>query len=163
MSDEKSSVGLLAGLLASPIILAITLIVFGIVFLVAYLTLASLGLVSAVVFALAGLCIIWLIRAISRDWLSSHAWVIAIVPLGFAAGFVADRLPSLARLSVLSVINAEVPFGFLSLSGGEYVMVVGPYAVAIAALVFAVLVLAISFLDYKKTVRKRYGWVRGFR
>lgn len=146
----------LAAVLANPILLAIVLIIGAVAFFTIYLTLAMLGLVSAVIYALFGLCLVWFVGAFSKSFLEKYWQIILIVPLLFALGWIADHSSLLSWLSMAQKINVSSGFGSMSFMDGTYVLMFGPYLVAIAALIAAVAVLSVTVVRMKK----KYWWVQ---
>ena len=155
MSAKEWGVVALAGILASPILLSISLIIVAVVFIIGYVTLLLFGLVSAVIYAAIGLGLVWLLGKLSVDFLKKYPYIILIVPAMFIMGYIVDHT-TLTMLSFASRINSEVSFASMQVDNADYVLIAGPYLVAIVALVVAVLVLALTLT---KTKRK-YKWVK---
>ena len=154
-SKEWMTVGL-AAVFANPILLAIVLILGAVAFFTIYLTLAVLGLVSAVIYALFGLCLVWLVGVFSKSFLAKYWQIILIVPLLFALGYVADHSSMLSFLSMAQKIDVGSGFGSMSFMDGTYVLMFGPYLIAIFALITAVAVLGVTLVRMKD----KYKWVR---
>jgi hypothetical protein len=142
----------LATLMANPITFAIVLAGIAIWFLIGFVTLALLGLVTAVIFAVVAVGIIWLLGLVNKNFLKNHPLIIMIVPLFFIVGYISDHVPALG-LSLLPAIDRTVILAQQDFLGGT-VAIYGPYAVAFVALMVAVASLIVSW-----AIRNKYWWV----
>lgn len=153
LSAKEWGLTFLASVLASPLLLALSLIAVAIIFIVGYITLAIFGLVSAVIYAAFGLGVIWLIGMVDKVALKKYPWIIAIVPILFVFGYIADHLPNLG-LSLIPAINQSYVIGRQNIYDGDAVLLFGPYVVAVIAIVMAAVSLILSV-----KINNRYWWV----
>ena len=93
---------LLGLLMANPIVIAIILIVLVVLFIFFYVTLAVLGLLTAAIFFVAGLGLLFIVASKSPDTVKSHPLVFFFTPivLGLFGGFI--RQSSLPEQSELN-------------------------------------------------------------
>lgn len=124
-----------ATLLASPILLVAALVVVGVLFFVGYVILLSLGLVSAVIYGLVGLGVVWLIGMFSREALEKHWWIILLIPALFIFGLISDRIPA-HTLSMLGVIS--VSYSGTSLTDPIFIGFIALLIAVFASLAFLV-------------------------
>ena len=156
MSTKQWGAVALAEIIASPILLAIALIVCAVVFIAGYITLLLLGLVSAVIYALFGMGLVWLTGAFSRKTLEKHPQIIFIVPMLFLFGLVVDHLPNLAMLSLADWIGSDIVIAQNSWFSALPVALPGYMLFAVIALVVAVAVLAVMVVH----IKRKYWWVK---
>ena len=92
---------LLGLLMANPIVIAIILIVLAVLFIFFYVTLAVLGLLTAAIFFVAGLGLLFIVASKSPDTVKSHPLVFFFTPIVLGLfGVLSDKVPSLSNLSL---------------------------------------------------------------
>ena len=105
---------LLALLLANPIAIAIILIVLAVLFIFFYVTLAVLGLLTAAIFFVAGLGLVFIVASKSPDTIKEHPIIFFFTPIGLGLfGVLSDKIPAMSGLSLTSDIvgSATSPIG----------------------------------------------------
>lgn len=153
MSYKQWGTVAFASILASPILLAISMICLAVVFIIGYVTLAMFGLVSAVIYGAFGMFILWGIGKYSKSALKKYSWLVAIVPIGFVVGLVADNAP-IMQMSMLQKINTNVTLVSNEVVGNSVVTVVGPYLIATFALILAMVALLTQTSWFTKHAKK---------
>lgn len=153
MSVKEWGLTFLAQILASPILLAVSLITVAVLFIIAYATLVVFGLVSAVLYGAGGLILIWIIGSASPQTLSDHWYIVLIVPALFIFGLISDRVSSLG-LSLVPTIEQGLTLSYNDVATGASVVVYGPYMVAVLSLVASIIALISTIL-----LKRKFWWV----
>ena len=87
--------------MANPIVIAIILIVLAVLFIFFYVTLAVLGLLTAAIFFVAGLGLVFIVASKSPDTVKSHPLIFVFTPIVLGLfGVLSDKVPSLNSLSL---------------------------------------------------------------
>jgi hypothetical protein len=134
---ELLPLGLITALLANPIVVAIGLILIAILFIVGYVFLWAWGLVTAAVFFVAGIFLLFILTRVDKEILKRYP-LLSAIPLGLGvAGYVIDHVP---RLSMLSL-------------AGNSSVAVDSAVVAVIILGIAMLLLVIAVKGKKKKRR----------
>ena len=105
---------LLGLLMANPIVIAIILIVLAVLFIFFYVTLAVLGLLTAAIFFVAGLGLVFIVASKSPDTIKAHPIIFFFTPIGLGLfGVLSDKIPAMSGLSLTSDIvgSATSPIG----------------------------------------------------
>jgi len=101
-------------LMANPIVIAIILIVLAVLFIFFYVTLAVLGLLTAAIFFVAGLGLVFIVASKSPDTIKAHPIIFFFTPIGLGLfGVLSDKIPAMSGLSLTSDIvgSATSPIG----------------------------------------------------
>jgi len=147
---------LAAVVIANPIILAITLIFGAVLFFAGYALLVSLGVVSAMIYALFGFGFVWLIGTFSKTALEKHWWLIFIIPVFFVFGWMTDHAVMFSTLSLTGWTSESFVLTQNSWLDGLPVSMTGYLLVGLVAAVSAVMVLGTMLVKTKK----KYRWVK---
>ena len=126
--------------MANPIVIAIILIVLAVLFIFFYVTLAVLGLLTAAIFFVAGLGLVFIVASKSPDTVKSHPLIFVFTPIVLGLfGVLSDKVPSLNSLSLT----------------GDFV---GSAASSIGiAFMFVVIALVMLLVTYKAKGRRKRG------
>ena len=131
---------LLGLVMSNPIVIAIILIVLAALFIFFYVTLAVLGLLTAAIFFVAGLGLLFIVVSKSPDTVKSHPLVFFFTPIVLGLfGVLSDKVPSLSNLSLTGDIigSATSPIGI--------------------AFLFVVIALVMLLVAYKAKGRRKRG------
>ena len=154
MSAKEWGLVGLASILASPLLLGVSLVVVAVLFIVSIATLALLGLISAVILAAVGLGIVWLMgRVTSMAWVGRH-WYLALgIVLGFfAVGWLSDHVAGFG-LSLIPMVRQNFVLSQNALFGAD-ATVSGAILISIISLFVAVLALMLSMKKTKMYLHK---------
>ena len=137
-----------------------SLIIVGVLFLVCYIAMVLLGLVSAVIYTLAGVGLLWFISltgVFKNMWSRPYVLLLfLILPVAFIWGWCTDHVHFLAMLAPAQFIsnNPTIKVQQMSLQGQTVAFITTPQA--IAGTLFAIAILALlAVAVYKKKKRRR--------
>ena len=138
-----------------------SLIIVGVLFLVGYIAMVLLGIVSAVIYTLAGVGLLWFISlfgVFKNMW--SHPYVLLlflILPAAFLWGYGTDHIKGLAVLSPAQLISSQpsVTVQQMSLQGQAVSFIITPQFLAGILIGAGIIIALISMPFLKRTKKKR--------
>jgi len=138
--ESLKNPSLLGLVMANPIVIAIILIVLAVLFIFFYVTLAVLGLLTAAIFFVAGLGLVFIVASKSPDTIKAHPIIFFFTPIGLGLfGVLSDKIPAMSGLSLTSDIvgSATSPIG--------------------VAFLFVIIALVMLLVAYKAKGRRKRG------
>jgi len=138
--ESLKNPSLLGLVMANPIVIAIILIVLAVLFIFFYVTLAVLGLLTAAIFFVAGLGLVFIVASKSPDTIKEHPIIFFFTPIGLGLfGVLSDKIPAMSGLSLTSDIvgSATSPIG--------------------VAFLFVIIALVMLLVAYKAKGRRKRG------
>jgi hypothetical protein len=134
---KGASVGMLGLIMGNPIVIAVILIVMVALFVFAYATLWSLGLLTASIFFIAGLSLVFIVVSKTPEVVKTHPLVFFFTPIVLGAfGYVTNKVPALSEESWMSN-NSPV------------------FSPIVIALVLAIIALLLLIVAYKARPHRR--------
>ena len=140
-----------------------SLIIVGVLFLIGYIALVALGIVSAMIYLLAGIGLLWIISlfGVFRNiW--SHPYVLLlflILPIAFVWGWGTDHIKGLAEMAPAQLISSQpsVTIQQMSLQGQAVSFIITPQFFGGVLIGVGLTVAVITgLLMTKKTRKKRH-------
>ena len=140
-----------------------SLIIVGVLFIIGYIALVALGIVSAMIYLLAGIGLLWIISlfGVFRNiW--SHPYVLLlflILPIAFVWGWGTDHIKGLAEMAPAQLISSQpsVTIQQMNLQGQAVSFIITPqfFGGVLIGVGLTVAVIA-GLLMTKKTKKKRH-------
>jgi hypothetical protein len=137
-----------------------SLIIVGVLFLIGYIAMVALGIVSAVIYTLAGVGVLWIISlfgVFKKMW--SHPYVLLlflILPIAFLWGYGTDHIKGLTVLAPAQLISSQpsVTVQQMSLQGQAVSFIITPQFFG-GILLGAGIVIALISLPFVTKKKKR--------
>ena len=139
-----------------------SLVIVGVLFLIGYIAMVALGIVSAVIYTLAGVGVLWIISlfgVFKNMW--SHPYVLLlflILPIAFLWGYGTDHIKGLTILAPAQLISSQpaVTVQQMSLQGQAISFIITPqfFGGILLGAGMVIALIALPFVTKKKKRRR---------
>jgi hypothetical protein len=139
---------------SSPLSMAITGIIFALLFIAALSFLIYYGLVSALIYGFGGFLFVGLLGIMmGKEGFEKRWWLALFVPILFFFGWFSDRMGSFG-LSLVPFTYQQFALSSNTWDSGEAAMVSGSFIIALVALALAIFAVALLYFKVGKKRRK---------